>query len=161
MKTEIKTDPKIKAIYLSSLIMIIIFFTGLWLFEIYGSLFWEFTIPDYLMDFLWWVAIGALVLGFFSLRFPVIILNENGISTKNSVWDQSFKWDRLQEISLHSNRISVTYKQTGASDSIRIPWLLRMKFSEIDEAVSQFSSLYDVEYYSERNLSLTERSHAV
>lgn len=160
METEIKTDPKLKTFYRSGLILLFFLITILLSLQYINNPIFGLYLPDFVTGLLSGLAAGAFVMGLFSPRFPVIILDEIGISTKNSLWDQSFKWDRLQEISLHSNRISVTYKQTGASDSIRIPWLLRMKLGEIDEAVSQFSSQHDVEYYSERNLSLTERSHA-
>ncbi|REL39214.1 hypothetical protein DYD21_04470 [Rhodohalobacter sp. SW132] len=152
MQVEITTDLKLKTFYRSGLILLFFLITILLSLQNINRPIFGFYLPDLVTGLLSGLATGAFVAGLFSPRFPVIVLDEDGISTKNSLWDQSAKWDRLRNLSLHTNKIVITYNQTGASDTIRIPWLLQKKLDEIDEAISHFSSLHNLQYYSKRTI---------
>ncbi len=140
METVIVENSKYKRAYIASLLGILLFYSGIWLFNI--------TLPAFLSGLLWGIALGGFIVGFFTLRFPSIIINENGIFTKNSNWDQSFKWADLRDVALHKNRISVTFQKTGAGDTIRIPFLLRRKIPQIHEAITHHCSYSGVNFSS-------------
>lgn len=152
MKKEIKVDALHEKLYQAILIMFIFLTAGMWLLG--------FALPDFLMGLLLGLALGGSLRLFFHPRFPSISIDEDGLSTQNTVWNQSFRWSELRDVTLHKNRISVKFQKTGAGDNIRIPFLMRRKLPQLHEAISYHSSRAKVNFSSYQN-EKNEELHAV
>ncbi|MEX0661438.1 MAG: hypothetical protein WEA58_08420 [Balneolaceae bacterium] len=88
--------------------------------------------------------IGYL-LGFFKFQ-PEVIVDENGIHSSKTHWDQSFKWEKLKKVSLDKKSIQVQYTDTGAFDTLKLPFMLRWgNMAKLREALLEGCKIHNID----------------
>lgn len=98
------------------------------------------------------IAGGGYGLGLFNPISIEITVDDEGISSSKSIWDSSFKWSKLKNVTLYKNKIQIQYAESGLKNEIVIPYLLRIgtdNLQKLDEALSGFCEKYDVGFTSE------------
>lgn len=84
--------------------------------------------------------------GFFKFQ-PEVTVDEKGIHSANTHWDQSFNWEKLKKVSLKKNKIQVQYSETGAFDNLNLPFMLRFgNMEKFREALLKGSKINDVQF---------------
>lgn len=75
------------------------------------------------------VGAGALIsglplaLGWKKAVLPEIHLDSEKMEWKRNAWNSSFKWNKLDRVEFIDRKLQVTYAMTGASDTLKIPFL--------------------------------------
>lgn len=100
------------------------------------------------------IGLGAIAVGL-SIRYrhlfvqqPELRIDEDGITSQNtSVWgDKSVKWDDVKAISLDDNAIRIQYQKSESHDKVHLPERSAQKHDQIDRALSEAASLFDITY---------------
>ena len=97
---------------------------------------------------------GGYALGLMEPRVPEIIIDDEGIRSKKSVWDSSFTWEKLKQVELYKNKIQIQYAKTGLKNEIGIPWIIRVRSANLkllNDGLSGYCEKYDVEFSSKVN----------
>lgn len=100
---------------------------------------------------------GGYALGFLKPRIPEIVVDNEGISSNNSAWDNSFKWSKFNNVTLYKNKIQVQFAESGLKNEIGIPYLIRFgtnSLYELNNTLKGFCDKYGVEFTSEVNNQL-------
>lgn len=104
-------------------------FGGLMLIVLMYDFFTGQLEESWIMSFMFGVVyfVGGLgyLSGFFKPNEAKLIVDEKGIHSTDTHWEQSFKWDKLKNVSLNKKGIQIQYSETGLSDSIKLPFMLR------------------------------------
>lgn len=75
------------------------------------------------------VGAGALIsglplaMGWKKPVHPEIHLHSDKMEWKRNAWDTSFRWNKLDRVEFKGRELQVTYRMTGASDRLKIPFL--------------------------------------
>jgi len=94
----------------------------------------------------------GLAIGVYKPRLLEIFIDDSGISTKNTSWNQSFKWDKLKKAELSKNMVRVQFAQSGAYDSIGIPYLVRINnMDKLSAALTKACEENDIEIVNNLN----------
>ncbi|PEN07973.1 hypothetical protein CRI93_05885 [Longimonas halophila] len=100
------------------------------------------------------IGLGAVAVSL-SIRYrhlfveqPELRIDKDGITSQNtSVWgDKSVKWDDVKAMSLGENAIRIQYQKSGSHDKVHLPEESTQKHSQIDHALSEAASLFDIAY---------------
>jgi hypothetical protein len=100
------------------------------------------------------IGLGAIAVGL-SIRYkhlfvqqPELRIDKDGITSQNtSVWgDKSVKWGDVEAMSLNENAIQIQYQKSGSHDKMHLPEGSTQKHSQIDRALSEAASLFDITY---------------
>jgi len=88
----------------------------------------------------------ALLLGFFKPNQQKVIVDEKGIHSINTHWNQSFQWEKLKKVSFDKKSIKVQYKETAAYDSINLPFMLRWgNLGKLENALSNACEINNID----------------
>lgn len=102
------------------------------------------------------IGVGAIVTGLsvvfgYTKPLSAIIIDDEGIRSE-SVLDSSFKWAKLKKVELEKNRILLQYAQTGITDIMRIPFMLRIKnLDPLSKTLSKACEENDIQFVNKLN----------
>jgi|GEM_PF-2453959 len=110
------------------------------------------------------VGAGALVtglplaMGWKKPVLPEIHLHSEKMEWKRNAWNSSFMWNKLDRVEFNGRKLQVTYAMTGASDSLKIPFLTDTEtMLALKKSIRMACEIHDIPFISDKQPAAVRR----
>ncbi len=82
-------------------------------------------------------------------RFEYLMFDDEGIKKPGPADSTELKWDNLESLTYHKSEIAFRFRPHAMKNSISIPWLIRGRTDEIQNALKTYCAEKGVEFSSQ------------